>query len=1194
MPDMNHPERLISWLAGCFILIFSAIGRTAPPAGTTVLSLDGTWKVAIDPNNQGRDGGWFRGAPRPDCRDVSVPGIIQEPFPAYHGVAWYFRDVDAPPNVHRGGRYLLRFWAVDYLADVWVNGVYLGGHEGGETPFVLDATSAIKPGAGNRVAVRVLNPSNDRIDGIVLGETPHRNKVVSYSAGNSFDHGGIVDSVELLICPAVRIADVYARPDPKTGIIRIHVRIDNASNASANGEIQFTVAPASAGTTLAASSVRRAIGAGESELDSELKVPDFGLWQSNDPQLYRVSVRVSTSSSPDDPDEFDESSVRVGFRDFRFEGGYFRLNGKRVLLRCSHTGNHLPIGQQVPLDPGLIRKDLLYVKSMGFNTIRFIAGLATRYQLDLCDEIGLMVYEESNASWVLGNSPKMPERFDRSVREMILRDRNHPSVVAWGLLNETEDGPVSQHALRSLPLVRSVDDDRLVLFSSGRWDLHSRSAGPAADSVLDIWRSPGAPDPNITFNPRATPFTASFGVTWPSHQLALHPGPEGQFSVARFTAPSAGDFKIDAAFTGLATPPATTDIHIVRGENELFSSSLNLEGHGNSANYHGRITLARGDALDFIVGWGNANYGSDTTGLTASIKSDSGQWDVSADFSESTNPGGAWSFGVMKPAPKPDPRTFTLYSETGPKHEPGKVAAITAPMPGTLANPGVSEWQDVLEDLHTYPRWPHQAGTIDALRNEGHGPLFVSEYGVGSALDLVRVVDLFEEAGYGQAEDARFYRALRDRFLGDWELWKLADTFGRPQDYFREALARMAFRRATGLNALRSNPNLVGYSLTGTVDQGMSGEGLFTTFREFKPGALDAVADGLAPLRWCLFAEPVQLYRGGKVHIEAVLADEDVLAAGTYPVRVQVLGPDHRAVYEKIVSLSVAAHRTSATRDVVESPFAKSILNDTFAVDGPPGEYRLVASFDHGAAAAGGAAVFHVADRSEMPAVSAEITLWGDDAGLSQWLKDAGIQTRLFSAGSEPATRETILASRTPPAPGGADAFDALYRRVGRGSTVVFLSPNIFARQNDPLGWFPLAQKGTLVALSSWLYVRDDWAKNHPIFAGLPSDGFLDETFYRDLIPDRVFSGQDAPDEVVAGACNASADYSSGLTLAVRRLGEGRFITNTLLIRDNLGPNPAAERLLRNLLNFASRDAGKPPAELPKDFEDKLKQAIHP
>ena len=96
---------------------------------------------------------------------------------------------------------------------------------------------------------------------------------------------------------------------------------------------------------------------------------------------------------------------------------------------------------------------------MGFNAIRFIWGGAQRYQLDLCDEIGLMVYEESFASDSLADSPKMGELFDRSVSELIRRDRNHPSIVIWGLLNEAGDNPAFRHATQMLPLVRSLDGE---------------------------------------------------------------------------------------------------------------------------------------------------------------------------------------------------------------------------------------------------------------------------------------------------------------------------------------------------------------------------------------------------------------------------------------------------------------------------------------------------------------------------------------------------------------------------------------------------------------------------------------------------------------------------------------------------------------------------------------------------------------
>jgi len=87
-----------------------------------------------------------------------------------------------------------------------------------------------------------------------------------------------------------------------------------------------------------------------------------------DPFLYRVTAVVRLGDSA------DERSDRCGFRDFRFEDGHFRLNGRRLFLRGAHTVNATPVGQQVPGDPALFQRDLLYMRTMGFNCIRFIWG----------------------------------------------------------------------------------------------------------------------------------------------------------------------------------------------------------------------------------------------------------------------------------------------------------------------------------------------------------------------------------------------------------------------------------------------------------------------------------------------------------------------------------------------------------------------------------------------------------------------------------------------------------------------------------------------------------------------------------------------------------------------------------------------------------------------------------------------------
>lgn len=449
-------------------------------------------------------------------------------------------------------------------------------------------------------------------------------------------------------------------------------------------------------------------------------------------------------------------------------------------------------------------------------------------------------------------------------------------------------------------------------------------------------------------------------------------------------------------------------------------------------------------------------------------------------------------------------------------------------------------------------------------------------------MDLFRAARHYERLGKAEVEDAQFYRVQLDAFLADWERWRLAEVFGRPEDFFAQSNARMAGQRLLGLNAIRSNPSVIGYSLTGTVDQGMTGEGLWTTFREPKPGTYDAVFDGLAPLRFCLFVEPAQVYRRAEVQLEAVLANEDALPPGEYPLRLLVAGPGETPVFERRLTIAIPERRGGP-----EPPLALPVFMEKIAIDGPPGEYRFLAGFERGAAAAGGEARFYVDDASAMPPVETEVALWGEDPGLAKWLAGQGIRARAFSI-PQPPGRQVILAAGSPPPPGGAAAFRELARELARGSTAIFLAPGIFKKENQAAGWVPLEKKGALAALPSWLYHKEEWARRHPIFSGLPAGGLMDYTFYREIIPDAAWVGQEAPEEAVAGGINASIGYSSGLLVAVHRLGAGRFILNTLLIREHLGTHPVAERLLRNLLRYAARDHEHPLAELPADFDRRL------
>lgn len=966
--------------------------------GTTVLSLEGKdWVVAADPDNAGRGAAWWK-SPRPGARPIRVPGILQEALPGYHGVAWYWRQFAPPRNPYPGGRCFLRFHAVDYLADVWVNDVPVGGHEGGETPFVLDITDAVRIGAPNRLAVRVLNPTAEPIDGIVLAETPHRNKTpAGITAGASYNSGGITEPVEVFWVPAVRIEDVYVRPDWKTGQVKIQATVVNAGKSTADAELHFAIAPALGNQAVAALTVEEELPPGEKRVECELAVTGHRLWQLDDPRLYRLTTRLVSGSAAD----VHENVTRFGFRELRVEKGYFRLNGKRIFLKSSHTGNHSPVGAVLPpaSAPDLLRKDLLYMKSCGFNMVRFIAGLAHPYQLDLCDEIGLMVYEENMASWLLADSPKMAERFDANLREMVLRDRNHPSVVIFGLVNEMRNGPMAQHAVKSLALLRSLDGSRLVLQQSGRWD--------------------------------------------------------GQYNI------------------GSVCNPGGTQWEYTWG--------------AESADYQG--------------------------------------------------------------------------------------TAKAGPFGGYFQGAG---------DAHIYPAVPHTPEIEAGIRNLGSDskPVFLSEYGIGSLMNAIRELRHYEQHGADpEWDDFKFLKQTEEKLAADWKRFGMEGVYAFPEEMLRASQQLHCRQRLLGFNLIRSNPKICGFNLTGLLDHGYTGEGLWTFWREFKPGVMEALQDGWAPLRWCLFAAPMHAYAGRPLKLEAILANEDVLAPGTYPVRLRVVGPDGIAWEEK--------------RDLVipkpapgdDGPLAVPVFSGEVTLPGPAGQYLLAATMERGGAPAGGRLTFYLSEPpAAAPGAVAALQL---DARVRDWLKTRGLGVTPLEP-SQPAVRQVILVGDSSDANVQPEARGDLLRRVARGSVAVFLEPDAFARGSDATGWLPLKNKGRLTRFSDWLYHKECVARKHPFFDRLQPPGVMDWDYYGPLITNRFFEGQDTPEETAAAAfaiCHSSRPdgYAAGTMLGVYPLGLGKIVLNTFNILDNVDKHPAADRLLMNIIAYAAGTVAEP---LPRERAD--------
>ena len=164
---------------------------------------------------------------------------------------------------------------------------------------------------------------------------------------------------------------LVARPDIATGAIALTLAVRNTDTSAVVGGIALSVSPAAGGDECRPSGCSRQFPPGYSEHTETLSVSQPRCWNLDDPFLYRVTATVTYRFL-----RTHEQSVRCGFRDFRIVDGYFHLNGKRIFLKSTHTGNAMPIGQQAPVIPDLVRRDLIYAKAAGFNAVRFIAGVA--------------------------------------------------------------------------------------------------------------------------------------------------------------------------------------------------------------------------------------------------------------------------------------------------------------------------------------------------------------------------------------------------------------------------------------------------------------------------------------------------------------------------------------------------------------------------------------------------------------------------------------------------------------------------------------------------------------------------------------------------------------------------------------------------------------------------------------------------
>lgn len=405
---------------------------------------------------------------------VEVPGSFNPPPSSFIDGAWYRKDFDVPPE-WQNQTITLKFGAANYVADVWLNGHYLGYHEGGSTPFAFDVTDDIVAGDVNTIAVRVDNPPWGT-----------RQDIVPWGLTDWWNYGGLTQPVWLEATASIYAAraDVVPHLDGADVSVTLHQR----GGDPAPVQVGLDILPAAVDpTNLTNPDPRSLIPAGAvpiasqrvdggqlprngtSQVRASFSLANADLWSPQSPALYVLQVEVFWQERRVDQlfETFGLRRVAVDSKSPRLllNGNVVAYAGVAIHDERVYPGVHgEPRGGPV-VTPDDIRLLLEKANTTNVQLIRADHHPANPLLLMLADRLGYAIWEEiplyhyTPATFGIAMDRGIPQQM---LSEMDLRDMNHPSVLFHGLANESTGGIEREQALATLHnLDRAIDGTRL-------------------------------------------------------------------------------------------------------------------------------------------------------------------------------------------------------------------------------------------------------------------------------------------------------------------------------------------------------------------------------------------------------------------------------------------------------------------------------------------------------------------------------------------------------------------------------------------------------------------------------------------------------------------------------------------------------------------------------------------------------------
>ena len=458
-----------SWLAAVGLWLAAGVGAVAAAAP---IDLGGAWRFAIDPVKRGEANGWHRpGLNVRDWAEVQAPHCWSvDPRYPFVGAAWYRRTFTLPPSAaNQHAR--VTFERVFYRTKVWINGQLAGEHEGGYTPFEVEATAWLRPGGENTIALQVDNSwSAETLPGARIGLKPQE-QVYPWR-----EYGGILGSVRLLLTAPVFVSKlrVIAEPDltDGTATVALTAYVRNATAEPAQVRVGFSLArdrePIEAWTSHRALAVEAVLPPGAItpvQAKVRLRPDQVRRWSVDHPQLYTARAAVLEAGR-----ETETSTTTFGIRKVEARAGQLVLNGEPI--RMGGGNRHSDHPQFGSIDPAeVVETDLQQMKRANMELMRITHYPVAPRILDWADRHGLLIIEEG-LNWQLTeaqmDSPALRANFRSQMREMIERDWNHPSLIGWSVGNEYPSfSPAGMRWTKDMiDWVRTLDGTRLLTFAS--------------------------------------------------------------------------------------------------------------------------------------------------------------------------------------------------------------------------------------------------------------------------------------------------------------------------------------------------------------------------------------------------------------------------------------------------------------------------------------------------------------------------------------------------------------------------------------------------------------------------------------------------------------------------------------------------------------------------------------------------------